>query len=59
MPPPPTHKKFNHILIISYGTGEEAIQPEEGLNIIQRREWGLFFMLFASHLRLMKKNNFG
>lgn len=25
-----THTSFNHIMKISYGTGEEAIQPEEG-----------------------------
>lgn len=54
----PPHTNFNHIMIISYGTGEKAIQPEEGLIIIQRMEWGLFSMLFAYHLRLMKKKKF-
>lgn len=52
---PPTHPHFNHIMIILYGTGEEAIQPEEGVEIIQRRGWALFFMIFAYYLRLIKK----
>lgn len=53
--PPHTHTNFNHIMIILYGTGEVAIQPEEGLKIIQRRGWTLFFMILAYYLRLMKK----
>lgn len=36
-----THTSFNHIMKISYGTGEEAIQPEEGVKII-KRGWALF-----------------